>query len=140
MVGVDSPSRVYAIQKLMSIPEGILEFSVDVASGDALLMYDANRVKLGDVIRTVRNAGYDVLKNSIYLVAALSEEEVFVTRLDGVIECRAFQVTGLMAILYNPLTKSKEALVAAIRRRYPAIRETSEEVERLRDNGDGRGR
>ncbi len=110
----------------------MIAFSADPTSGDALVRYDSEKVTFRDVVKAVRNAGYDVVKNSLYVVAELGEEEVtafedFAARLDGVIECRVSPITGLASIVYNPLATSKDELVEAIRRKYPKAREASEE-------------
>ncbi|MEM4567057.1 MAG: heavy metal translocating P-type ATPase [Sulfolobales archaeon] len=142
IIGIHCASCLYAIQKSLSRVRGVLEFKADITSGDALIKYDVSLTKLSEVVKAIRDAGYDVLKNSFYLAIPLDEEEVsafedFVSELEGVIECRASSIAGLANILYNPLTTSQEVLTNAIRLKYPSAREVSEEAAGL--NGSSRG-
>lgn len=140
VVGIDCASCVYAIQKSLKRIGGVLEFKADITSGDALVKYESKLAKLSDIVKAIRDAGYDVLKNSFYLAVQLREEEIpafedFVSGLEGVIECRVSPVSGLASIVYNPLTTSDGMLTNMIRARYPSARSVSEEVVGLDDSG-----
>jgi len=103
-----------------------------VATGDAVVVYDGSKLSLKDIVKAVRNAGYDVYLERLHLLLELSDEEIprfekWVTELDGVAECRVSLVDGTAVVLYNPNTTSREAILSYIRREYPEVREISEE-------------
>lgn len=117
IVGVDCPACVVAIQKELAKLEASVD--VDIVTGDALVRFDARRIALRDIARAVREAGYDVEKRSLTLLADVGEEEAArfeasVARIRGVLECLYSPATGLARVLYNPYSISEDELIKAI--------------------------
>ncbi len=136
IVGVDCPSCVYAIDRSLRSLKGLAEFRGDVATGEAVVIYDDSKLKPKDIAKAIRDAGYDIYKEYLHLAVELSEGEVvsfeeYVLKLEGVVDCRISPVSGIATVLYNPYTTSREVVLRSIRRRYPEIRELAEEVEEL---------
>jgi len=117
ILGVDCPTCILSIQRELSRLGAELE--ADAASGFAVIRYDPSRVRLRDVVRAIRSAGYDVEKSSLVLSVELSEEEVghfedAVGGLRGVIECRYSPVTGLARVVYNPHSTSEGEILRGV--------------------------
>ncbi|MEM0341723.1 heavy metal translocating P-type ATPase [Desulfurococcus sp.] len=121
IVGVDCPSCVYSINRELAKLNCIQDFSVDVASGEALVEYDDAKCSLGDVYRAIRDAGYDVVKEvAVFSVedldanlARVLEEKLGKAR--GVFECRASISTSMIKLVYNPLALTQQDIEKALR-------------------------
>lgn len=136
LVGVDCPSCIYAIDRSLRSLEGLVSFKGDTATGDAVVVYDKSKLSLRDVVKAVRNVGYDIHLEKIHLLLELSEEEIpqfekRIVELDGVAECRVSLVDGTAVVLYNPYTTSREAILGYIKREYPEAQEISEDIKEL---------
>ncbi|MEM0495224.1 MAG: heavy metal translocating P-type ATPase [Thermofilum sp.] len=137
VVGVDCPSCVVSIQRELARVGA--EADVDASTGYSVVRYDPSRASLQDVVRAIRDAGYDVEKRSLVFSAELGEEEAArfeseVASLRGVIECRFSPVTGLARVVYNPFSTSEGELLESVRklgwRVEPASESVVEEGER----------
>jgi Cu2+-exporting ATPase/Cu+-exporting ATPase len=69
IIGVDCPTCVYAIKRNLLKLRGVVNFDVDISSGDAIVEYRDEETTLRDVYMAIRDAGYDVEKRviNIYL-------------------------------------------------------------------------
>jgi len=113
IVGVDCASCIYGIERRLSKVNGLISFKADYVSGEAVIEYDSDIVTLYDVVKAIRDAGYDVEKNHINLYVEIEDEERYyienrLRRFPGVIDCRISPVSGSMRIFYNPYTLSYE--------------------------------
>ncbi|AFL66383.1 heavy metal translocating P-type ATPase [Desulfurococcus amylolyticus] len=120
IIGVDCPTCVLSINAALKKLPGVKEFKADVSSGDAIIVFDDERTLLNDIVKAVREAGYDVLKESLYIEVVDPPEgfsrvlEDKLRRLDGIIDAHVNEVTHIGKIIYNPLTTSKTRLMQAL--------------------------
>ncbi|MEM4563526.1 MAG: heavy-metal-associated domain-containing protein, partial [Thermofilum sp.] len=131
VVGVDCPSCVVSIQRELARVGA--EADVDASTGYSVVRYDPSRASLQDVVRAIRDAGYDVEKRSLVFSAELGEEEAArfeseVASLRGVIECRFSPVTGLARVVYNPFSTSEGELLESVRKLGWRVEPASESV------------
>jgi len=115
IVGVDCPSCIYGIEKRVFNVEGILSFKADYVSGEAIVEYDNDLTSLNDVVKAIRDAGYDVEKDHLEFYVDIEDEEIYpieskVKKIPGIIDCRVSPVSKLMRILYNPYTLSRKEI------------------------------
>ena len=115
IVGVDCPSCIYGIEKKVLSVKGVLSFRADYISGEAVVEYDDEYTSLNQIVKAVREAGYDVVKEYLEVFTEVEGEEVYILenrfkKIPGVIDCRISPVSGVMRIVYNPYTVSREIL------------------------------
>lgn len=133
IVGVDCPTCVLAIERALArLPS--VKLSADVTTGEAVVRYDPEKTSLGEIVKTIRDAGYDVEKGHLYLEVDLSEEEGWafensISKIPGVIQCRYSPVTNMASVLFNPLSLSREELLRDVKALFPEAREVAEEAE-----------
>jgi len=133
VVGVDCPTCVLALQKSLSRIGASMD--IDIATGEAVVVYDPSRTSLSDVSRAVREAGYDLEKGSLTLSVELEPEEALtfekkVSRLRGVFSCHFSPASGLAKITYNPLTTTPREILEAVRGLGYAVQEVQEAERR----------
>ncbi|MCC6046446.1 MAG: heavy metal translocating P-type ATPase, partial [Ignisphaera sp.] len=136
IIGIDCPSCVYGIEKRVFSVRGVLSFKADYVSGEAVVEYDSDFCSLSDVAKAIRDAGYDIEKDYLELYTSVESEEAYsiesrVKRVPGVIDCRISPVSGLMRILYNPYTTSREELKKYLERLGVEFTEKASEKLRL---------
>jgi Cu2+-exporting ATPase/Cu+-exporting ATPase len=129
VIGVDCPTCVLAIQK--SLVKVGASIDVDVATGEAVVVYDPNKTSLADINTAIREAGYDLEKAPLTVNVELEPEEVLnferkVSRFRGVFSCHYSPATDLVKITYNPLTTSPREVIEAIRNLGYEVREVQE--------------
>ncbi|HPC89336.1 MAG TPA: heavy metal translocating P-type ATPase [Methanothrix sp.] len=98
-----------AIEKSLQRLDGVAEASVNLGSETASVVYDPERLRLSDLERAVRDAGYDVIDEKAVLriggmvcamcVAAL---EKALRNLDGVVDVRVNLASEKAYVTYNP--------------------------------------
>jgi Cu2+-exporting ATPase/Cu+-exporting ATPase len=115
IVGVDCPSCIYGIEKKVLGVKGVLSFRADYISGEAVVEYDDEYTSLNQIVKAVREAGYDVVKEYLEVFTEVEGEEVYILenrfkKIPGVIDCRISPVSGVMRIVYNSYTVSREIL------------------------------
>ena len=136
VIGVDCPTCVLSIQKSLSKIGASMD--IDIATGEAVVIYDPSRVSLYDVHRAIREAGYDLEKGSLTVSVELDPEEALsferkVSRIKGVFTCHFSPASGLAKITYNPLTTTPGEIVEAVRSlgyKPREVREARLEAER----------
>jgi len=114
LVGIDCPSCVYSINRELMKLGCVSDFSVDISSGEAIIKYDDSKCSLGDIYKSVRDAGYDVVKEvAVFSVddldanlARVVEEKL--GRARGVFECKTSVSTSMIKVVYNPLAISRQ--------------------------------
>ncbi|MEM1982400.1 MAG: cation-translocating P-type ATPase [Sulfolobales archaeon] len=120
IVGVDCPTCVYAIRKNLSKVGGFKGLDVDVTTGEAIILLDDD-AEVREVYRAIRDAGYDLLKESIEVYVDIEPEETRslenkVLRLRGVLDVYISPTLGLMRISVNTLEVSREDLLKELDR------------------------
>ncbi len=131
IVGVDCPACTVAIQRKLAKLGASAD--VDLATGEALVRFNAQRATLRDIARAVRDAGYDLEKRSLTLLVDIGEEEATrfeasVAKIRGVFECRYSPVTGLARVVYNPYSITEDELIEAIESLGFEVSRASEEA------------
>jgi heavy metal translocating P-type ATPase len=117
VVGMHCTSCAITIENRLKKLPGVKSVRVNFATGEALIEYDLSRVKLRDIVRAVRDAGYDTQKAEVILrvrgLASHDDEVILEDKLlstPGVIEALASRATATVRIVYNPTTVSQEDL------------------------------
>uniref|UniRef100_A0A7J3Z7K7 Cation-translocating P-type ATPase n=1 Tax=Ignisphaera aggregans TaxID=334771 RepID=A0A7J3Z7K7_9CREN len=121
IVGVDCPSCVYGIEKRVASVRGVASFKADHVSGEAVIEYDSDLCSLSDIAKAIRDAGYDIEKDYLELYTSVEGEEAYyiesrIKRAPGVIDCRISTVSGIIRVLFNPYTTSREEIEEHLKR------------------------
>ncbi|RLE45957.1 MAG: hypothetical protein DRJ31_10585 [Candidatus Methanomethylicota archaeon] len=117
LVGMHCATCAVTIEKKLKSLPGVADASVSFAGEEATVKYDPKRVSLGDIVRAVRDVGYDVYKEEAYFVTknlvSVDEEPIIEERLkslSGVIDVRASHVAKSVSVVFNPLTVNVEVV------------------------------
>jgi Cu+-exporting ATPase len=115
IIGVDCPSCIYGIERKVVGIKGVLSFRADYISGEAIVEYDYAYASLNEIVKAIREAGYDVVKEYLEVFIDVEGEEIHslesrFKKIPGVIDCRISPVSSIMRIVYNPYTVSREKL------------------------------
>jgi Cu2+-exporting ATPase/Cu+-exporting ATPase len=100
IIGVDCPTCVYAIKRNLLKLRGVVNFDVDISSGDAIVEYRDEETTLRDVYMAIRDAGYDVEKRVINIYFDFAPEE------SALLEERLVRIRGVLDVNINPVTKT----------------------------------
>lgn len=113
-----------AVQKSLQNLDGVISAAVNLAAETALIEYDPESLRLADLEKAIKDAGYDVVDDELVLkiggmscamcVAAL---EAALLKLDGVVEARVNLASEKAYVIYNPrlvgLAEMKKAVIDA---------------------------
>lgn len=108
IIGVDCPTCVYSIKRIVERLKGIYRFDVDVSTGYATVVFNPDDCSLNDVYRAVLDSGYDVDKQVLILYVENIDEygesavEAIATKCPGVFDAKASSITRLLKITFNP--------------------------------------
>ncbi len=113
LVGMHCASCAVTIEKKLKSLKGVVGASVNFAGEEAVITYDPSKVTLKDVVRAVRDVGYDVYKEEAFITlkgfTSVDEERIIedtLSSVKGVIEVRASHTVRGVSVTYNPLTIS----------------------------------
>ena len=97
-----------AIEKSLRNIEGVVTAQVNLGTETASVEYDSEKVKLVDVEKAVRDAGYDVLDEKVVLriggmvcAMCVGALEIALKKLDGVIDVRVNLAAEKAYVTYN---------------------------------------
>jgi Cu2+-exporting ATPase/Cu+-exporting ATPase len=117
IIGMHCASCAITIEKKLRQLPGIKRVSVSLAGEEAVVEFDASSVSLRDIVRAIREVGYDAYREEAVFLAsnlATSDDEILVeTRLSktrGVVEVRASHTTRRVYVAYNPVSTSVEEI------------------------------
>ncbi len=142
--GMTCGACAVTVQKRLAGEPGVADAAVNYATGKATLTIDAGRVKIADLVKAIREVGYDSGKAALALpvdglhyapgVARLEHELLGVS---GVLSAVANQATEQVAVEYVPGVATSADLEAAVARvgftlAAPLPAEDPVERERLR--------
>lgn len=122
VIGIDCPTCIYSIQRSLSKLDGFISLNVDTSSGEAIVEYDDEKLSLGSIYKAILDAGYDIVKERVILsIRDISDEEYSILEsklksIKGVIDCNASPVTGLVSVVFNPLSVGRDKLLDEARR------------------------
>ncbi len=118
IIGIDCPSCILSINRSLKKLGYIIEFNSDPATGEAVIVYDGDKISTRDIVKAIRDAGYDVEKREILLMTDAGEntaviEKALRTR-TGIIECSVSPLTGVTRIIINPYSISEQDIIKTI--------------------------
>jgi len=114
VIGMDSPHCAGVVQKAVSGLEGVVSAGVDFANERATVEYDSSSVRFGDIKRTIKEAGYEVLEEGApidrekeireYEIARLKKELSIGAVLGGIVFILSFpEIFGITVSFMDPL-------------------------------------
>ena len=121
VVGVDCPSCVYAIESKVKSTGCVRSFKLNLSTGIAEMEYDEEKCFLRDLYIAIRDAGYDVYKERLYLdLKDLSAEgapllESRILKKKGVLDVKTSLATKMAIVMYNPLEAAREEVVSELK-------------------------
>ena len=89
---------------------------INFAGEEAQVVYNPSRVSLKDIVRAIRNLGYNVFKEELYFTLeniSVDEEPIIedkLRRLPGVIDVKVSHVAKSVSVVFNPLSISTDSL------------------------------
>jgi len=69
------------IEKRLAGVKGVLSFKADYTTGEAVIEYDSEECSLGDIVKVVRGAGYDIEKDYLEIYADVGVRRLTLLRL-----------------------------------------------------------
>jgi len=138
IIGVDCPTCVYAIKRNLLKLRGVVNFDVDISSGDAIVEYRDEETTLRDVYMAIRDAGYDVEKRVINIYLDFAPEEAprleeRLVRIRGVLDVNINPVTKTAKITYNTQSTRESEVLSELTRMGVSYSEPREVETKRRD-------
>ncbi|WP_048061531.1 heavy-metal-associated domain-containing protein [Hyperthermus butylicus] len=100
VLGMHCANCVVTIEKALRKVKGVGKVSVNFATGEAIVEYDPSTTTLKDIVKIVREVGYDVYREeAVFIVENLSTPsdeltlENKLSKIPGVVDVRAFHVS-----------------------------------------------
>lgn len=110
-----------AIEKSLGNLEGVYQAKVNLATESASAEYDPGKVKLADLEKAVRDAGYEVIDEHVVLrvggmvcAMCVGALEIALKKLDGVTDARVNLAAEKAYVTYNPRMTGIEDMKKAI--------------------------
>ena len=110
-----------AIEKSLRSLDGVAEAKVNLTTEIASVTYDPRKLKLSDLEKAVRDAGYDVIDEKVVLkiggmvcAMCVGALEIAIKKLDGVLEVNVNLASEKAYITYNPRMVSIQDMKKAI--------------------------
>ena len=117
IVGMHCATCAITIERKLRSLNGVVNANVNFAAEEAVVTYDKSKVGLKDIVRAVRDVGYDVYKEEVILsvrgISGVEEEQVIEKKLreiPGVIDVSALHTTQTVRV------KSTTSVVVNVRR------------------------
>lgn len=121
VAGMVCAACVSAIEKSLKSLEGVAQAQVNLATEIATVEYDPERLKLADLEKAIRDAGYDVIDEKVVLkiggmvcAMCVGALEIALKKLDGVVETNVNLAAEKAYVTYNPRMVSLEDMKKAI--------------------------
>ena len=121
--GMTCGACALTVQKHLAATPGVEEAAVNYATGKASVTIQDGAVRVADLVRSVRDAGYDCSKasvsfriNDLHYAPGTARLESEVAGLAGVLTARANQATEQLAVEYVPGLVTGRDLEAAVER------------------------
>ena len=138
------------VQKRLQQASGVRDAVVNYATGKATIHIDDTQVSVAELVRAVRDSGYDCAKATVvfaveglHYAATVARLEHELTQLDGVLSAAANQATEQVRVEYIPGLTWSRHMEAAVQRAgfsvaLPVPTEDPVERERLRRKAEVR--
>lgn len=106
IIGMHCATCVNTVTKSLKSVNGVIQAQVNLASG--LAKVEHTNVKLKDLVKAVRSAGYDVLTEKVTFKVSANPEtfpqiEKRLEELDGVVDYKSNPALGTITVEFNPL-------------------------------------
>src|SRR5438874_6649387 len=119
--GMTCASCAATVQEALAGASGVTSAGVNFATNKAAIEYDAAQTNVGQLIKTVREAGYDCGKATVsfgvvdlHYAPSVAPLEQSLSRVNGVIRAVANQATETATVDYIPGVASAEDLEQAV--------------------------
>src|SRR5438874_859106 len=119
--GMTCASCAATVQEALAGASGVTSSDVNFATNKAAIKYDAAQTNVGQLIKTVREAGYDCGKATVsfgvvdlHYAPSVAPREQSLSRVNGVIRAVANQATETATVDYIPGVASAEDLETAV--------------------------
>ena len=119
--GMTCASCAATVQEALAGASGVTSAGVNFATNKAAIEYDAAQTTVGQLIQTVRDAGYNCGKASVtfgiidlHYAPSVTPLEQSLSRVNGVIRAAANQATEMVTVDYIPGVANAEDLERAV--------------------------
>lgn len=113
IIGMHCASCAITIEKKLRSLKGVIDATVNFAGEEAEVKYDSSKTVLKDIINVIRNTGYDVYKEEVYItvqnIMSVDDESIIENKLlslPGIIDVNVSHVAKSISIVFNPLSTS----------------------------------
>jgi Cu+-exporting ATPase len=142
--GMTCAACALTVQERLASQPGVREAAVNYATGKATVTIEPDRIRVADLVRAIREAGYDSSRSRVQFVVeglhyagGVSRLEEALSAVPGVLRAAANQATEQVTVEYVPGVTTAADLEAAVRRAgfrlaAPLPEEDPVERERLR--------
>ncbi|MEM0363476.1 MAG: cation transporter, partial [Sulfolobaceae archaeon] len=115
IVGMHCSTCVLTVSKSLKSVNGVKEVDVNLATGSAKVILSGN-VRLKDLVRAVRKAGYDVVIQSFTVKINANPEEIpkiekRFENIKGVVEVSSNASLSTITIYYNPVSNNPQGIL-----------------------------
>ena len=136
VLGMHCANCAVTIEKALRRVKGVKRASVNFATGEAVVELDSSSASLKEIVRAVRDAGYDVYREEAVLIVenlSTPSDELTVenrlSRIPGVVEARALHAAKKVIVVYNPLAVTADEIREQLESMgYSVARVTAEET------------
>ncbi|RLE66110.1 MAG: heavy metal translocating P-type ATPase [Thermoprotei archaeon] len=136
IVGMHCATCAITIERKLKSLRGVIDAQVSLASESADIVYDPGKVSMKEIVRAVRDVGYDVYKEEILLAVkdlkGVEDEkriEDYLKKNPGVIDCMASHITQSIRITINPLQIDTEKIKELVESLGYTVLKVTGEVE-----------
>ncbi len=131
VIGMHCATCATTVTKAITKIDGVEDAKVNLATGDAKIV--ASKLKLKEIVKSIRNSGYDVATQKIMGKININPEEItnfknYLEDLDGVIEA-SISPNGLIKIEYNPLTINSNDIIEKIKEKGYNLKLIEKEIK-----------
>lgn len=120
--GMHCASCAQRIEKGLAQMDGVEDVHLNLATEKASLVYDPSKVSRSDIVKKIRDLGYDVATEKVELdiqgmtcASCAARIEKALSRMDGVTEARINLATERGTIIYQPQSVELEAILQKVR-------------------------
>ncbi|MFN3384827.1 MAG: heavy metal translocating P-type ATPase [Archaeoglobaceae archaeon] len=139
IIGMHCVSCVLAIEKFVKSLNGVIDVQVNLALNEAVVSYDPTKIHLKEIVKAIRNAGYDVHKTEVTIsvenMVSIEDESIVESKLRalrGIIDVNASHLNKMLIAYFNPETLSVEDILTVLKRSgYKAMMASEAKFEDL---------
>jgi Cu+-exporting ATPase len=121
VAGMVCASCTAAIEKALKSQGGVSRAEINLGTEMASIEYDPEKIKLIDIERTIRDAGYDVIDQKVVLkiggmvcAMCVGALEIALKKLDGVVDVRVNLAAEKAYVTFNPRMVGLEDMKKAV--------------------------